>query len=114
MTLSRHASVIGLHAELIEKYKKLHADVWPEVLNQIKKSNIQNYSIYLRQLPDGEYYLFSYFEYTGDNFEADMAAMADDPVTQKWWDVCKPCQKPLPNANNDGWWSPMEEVFHTP
>ena len=40
-----------------EEYERLHADVWPEVLSQIKKSNIRNYSIYRY----GET-LFSYFD----------------------------------------------------
>ena len=31
----------------------------------------------------------------GNDFAADMAKMAADPVTQQWWDVCKPCQVPL-------------------
>ena len=47
--------------------------------------------------PTASYYLFSYFEYVGDDFAADMANMAADPTTQKWWAVCKPCQEPLAN-----------------
>ena len=82
-------------AEKIDEYKKLHAAVWPDVLKMIKQCHIRNYSIYLRQLDDGQHYLFSYFEYTGSDFAADMAKMAADPTTQRWWAVCKPCQKPL-------------------
>src|SRR5438477_3914464 len=83
--VQRYGSVIGLRAEKIEEYKKLHAAVWPDVLRVIKECHIQNYSIYLRKLDDGNYYLFSYFEYTGDDFKADMAKMAADATTQKWW-----------------------------
>ena len=57
----RFGSVIGMRAEKLDEYKKLHAAVWPEVLKRIKQSNIQNYSIYLRKMPDGNNYLFSYF-----------------------------------------------------
>ena len=110
--MERHASVIGLRPEKLEEYKELHANAWPEVLAKIEECNIRNYSIYLRHLPDGEYYLFSYMEYVGDDFEADAAKMAADPKTQEWWSVCKPCQKPLPDVPPDGWWAPMEEVFH--
>jgi len=39
--------------------------------------------------------MFSYFEYVGDDFDADMAKMAADPTTRKWWDVCKPLLDPL-------------------
>ena len=110
--MKRYGSVVGLHADKLEEYKRLHADVWPDVLAMIKTCNIQNYSIYLRQLPDGRHYLFSYFEYTGTDFAADMARMAADPTTQKWWDLCKPCQNPLPDRAEGEWWADMEEVFH--
>lgn len=110
--MKRYGSIIGLRAGKIDEYKKLHAAVWPDVLEQIRNSNIRNYSIFLRQLPDGKYYLFSYFEYIGEDFEADMAAMAEDPRTQAWWAVCKPCQEPLVNRAEGEWWSDMEEVFH--
>ena len=89
--------VIGLRSEKMAEYKKLHAAVWPDVLQMIQQCHIRNYSIYLRKLDDGQYYLFSYFEYTGKDFAGDMAKMAADPTTQKWWEVCKPCQKPLAN-----------------
>ena len=110
--MKRFGSVIGLNAEKLEEYERLHADVWPEVLAMIETCNIRNYSIFLRQLPDGKHYLFSYFEYIGTDFEADMGKMAADPTTQKWWDVCKPCQSPLPDRAEGEWWADMKEVFH--
>jgi L-rhamnose mutarotase len=109
---SRYGSVLRLRKEKLEEYKRLHAAVWPEVLDMIHQCNLRNYSIYLRQLADGEHYLFSYFEYVGSDFAADMARMAADPKTQEWWAVCKPCQNPLPDRAPDEWWADMEEVFH--
>ncbi len=105
--MKRFGMVIGVKPEKIEEYKKLHAAVWPDVLKMIKACNIRNYSIYLK---DDK--LFSYFEYTGDDFEADMNKMAADPVTQQWWDVCKPCQQPLETCAEGEWWAEMEEVFY--
>jgi len=112
--VSFHAvgDVIRLRADKVEEYKRLHAAVWPDVLKMIRECNIRNYSIYLRELDDGEHYLFSYFEYVGDDFAADMARMAADPATQRWWDVCKPCQKPLESRRAGEWWAALEEVFH--
>ena len=110
--MMRYGSVIRLHPDKVDEYKRLHAAVWPEVLAMIKECHIRNYSIYLRRLDDGHYFLFSYFEYVGDNFEDDMAKMAADPITQKWWNICKPCQQPLENRTKDEWWTNMEEVFH--
>ncbi|MCR4414352.1 MAG: L-rhamnose mutarotase [Thermoguttaceae bacterium] len=109
--MQRHGWVIGLCPEKVEEYKRLHAAVWPGVLRMIKECHIQNYSIYLRQI-EGKPYLFSYLEYTGDDFDADMARMAADPTTQAWWDHCKPCQVPLPDRAPGEWWATMDEVFH--
>lgn len=110
--VQRYGMVIGVKEEKLDEYKKLHAAVWPGVLKTIKDCKIRNYSIYLHQLDDGNYYLFSYFEYTGEDFKADMDKMAADPVTQKWWQFCEPCQIPLSNREEGQWWASMEEVFH--
>ena len=110
--MQRHASVIRLLPDKIAEYRELHRAAWPEVLRCVRASHIRNYSIYLRQLDDGQHYLFSYFEYTGSDFAADMARIAADPATQRWWAVCKPCQQPLDSRGPDEWWAAMEEVFH--
>ncbi|MCG2816451.1 MAG: L-rhamnose mutarotase [Candidatus Aminicenantes bacterium] len=65
--VQRFGSVIGVREEALDKYKKLHAEPWPEVNARLKKVNIRNYSIYLTPFPGGSHYLFSYFEYTGDD-----------------------------------------------
>ncbi len=106
--MTRHGMVIGLDPEMLEEYKRLHAAAWPDVLSMIAECNVRNYSIYHK---DG--CLFSYFEYHGADFEADMAKMAADPTTQKWWELCKPCQIPLETRAEGEWWANMEEVFHT-
>ena len=110
--MKRYGMVIGVRTETIEEYKRLHAAVWPRVLATIRACNIRNYSIYLRRMPDGRHYLFSYFEYMGDDFASDMTRMAADPDTQRWWEVCGPCQQPLPDRAAGEWWATMEEVFH--
>ncbi len=102
-----------MNDEHLDRYKELHSAVWPEVLAKIKKCGFRNYSIFLRKLPDGKQYLFSYFEYIGNDFPADCASMAADPVTQEWWALCKPCQEPLADRAEGEWWAEMEEVFHT-
>ena len=110
--VKRYGSVIGVKKEMLEDYKELHANPWPEVNRKLKECNIRNYSIYVRRMPDGDYYLFSYFEYTGDDFGGDMERMAADPITQKWWKQTDPCQTPLPDREAGEWWASMEEVYH--
>ncbi len=110
--MQRYGMVLGVKAEKIAEYKRLHAAVWPDVLRRIAACNLRNYSIFLRRMPDGQHYLFSYFEYVGTDFAADMAAMAADPTTQRWWALCMPCQEPLGDRAAGEWWASMEAVFH--
>jgi len=105
--MQRFGMVVKIPPENVEEYTRLHADVWPEVLQMIRDCNIRNYSIYHK-----DDLLFSTFEYHGDDFDADMARMAEDPVTQKWWDVCKPLLTPLSTRAEGEFWASMNEVFH--
>ena len=105
--MRRYGSVIGVRPQAIDEYRKFHTAVWPEVLEMIRKCNIRNYSIFLK-----DDLLFGYFEYHGTDFDADMARMADDPKTQEWWRITGPMQRPLDSRAKDEWWAKMEEVFH--
>jgi L-rhamnose mutarotase len=105
--MKRYGQVIRLRPEKYKEYKELHAAVWPKVLDMITQCHIGNYSIYHK---NG--FLFAYFEYNGDDFNADMAKMAADPTTQEWWSVCMPCQQQVENCAAGEWWSNMEELFH--
>jgi len=94
--MKRYGQVLRVRPEKEAYYKELHANPWPGVLE-----------IYLR---DG--YLYSYYEYVGDNYEKDMEKMAADPETQRWWAECNPCQQPVDSAKDGELWVEMEEVFH--
>ncbi|MFH1737437.1 MAG: L-rhamnose mutarotase [bacterium] len=105
--MKRYGMMVKVKPEKSEEYIRLHAAVWPKVLDMIKQCNIQNYSIYHR-----DDLLFSYFEYTGEDFDADMKKMAADPTTQEWWAVCTPCFDAPDSAEEKKWWIEMEEIFH--
>ena len=105
----RLGSVIRLKPEHAEAYIKLHADVWPGVLDRLRKSNFTNYSIFLKR---PEHLMFGYFEYVGNDFAADSAAIAADPVTQDWWSVCGPMQDPFDTRADGEWWAEMEPIFY--
>lgn len=110
LPVKRFGSVIGLKPEKEQYYRELHANAWPGILERIRKSNIRNYSIYITEV-EGKKYLFSYFEYIGTNYEADMQQIANDPETQRWWQETDPCQRQLPNRQPGANWSDMEMVF---
>lgn len=110
--VQRFATVIGVKPEKLEYYKQLHANPWPRVNQALKEANVRNYSIYLTQFDDGKWYLFSYLEYTGSDFDADMKKMAAIDELKRWWKETGPCQTPLENRKDDEWWKALEEVYH--
>lgn len=105
--MRRVAQVIALPAENAAEYERLHAEVWPSVLDRLARSNLRNYSIFRY----GEL-LFSYFEYVGDDYEADLAAIAADPETRRWWTFTDPLQRPVSEHVDGEWWHEVPEVFH--
>ena len=100
----RYGSISKLKPDKAEYYQKLHAAPWKQINDMIKKCNIQNYSIYIY-----DDYIFSYYEYIGENYTADMAQMAADPETQRWWEECVPCMNPL---STNAPWLDMKEIYH--
>jgi len=131
----RFGSAIRLKREKYQKYRELHDNVWPEVLDRMRMSHIRNFTIYYHEETST---LFQHFEWTGhwnqrskltraeekQLFEADMKLIADHPITRSWWKECEPCQIPfsqwgevgnkpfLSQGGKGDWWSPMECVAH--
>lgn len=103
--IQRFGSVSRVNGEEgYRAYKAYHAAPFEGVNEMIKACNLRNYSIY--------HYgglLFSYYEYTGDDYEADMAKMAADPRTQEWRAAVGPNMRPF---GEDGDWEFMEELYH--
>lgn len=106
--MKRYGLLLRVKPECFEEYRAYHVRVWPEVLATIRDCHISNYSIYHK---DG--FLFAYYEYSGNDYHADMARMAADPKTREWWAIMMPMQDPLATRAEGEWWAEMEEVFHT-
>jgi len=104
----RVGMVIKIKPEFIEEYKRLHADENPGVRDLLTEANMQNFSIFLHQLDDGNWYEFGYYEYTGDDFEADMAKLEKHPRNIEWLEICDPMQVPLEGYEG---WAEMEQVY---
>ncbi|MEU3478403.1 L-rhamnose mutarotase [Streptomyces sp. NPDC033754] len=104
--MKRVAQVVGVRPGKADEYRELHRAVPEPVIDRLRRSHIANYSIHL--LGDR---LFSYFEYHGDDLDADLALMAEDPATQDWWRLTAPCQRPVEEAAPGEWWASAEQVF---
>ena len=107
--MRRMGRVIYLKPEIIAEYKHIHAAVWSEVLKAIRDSNIRNYTIFLKE---PENMLFAYWEYHGQDFDADMAKMGHAPRMKEWWKITDPMQVPLGTRKEGERWAEMEDVFH--
>ena len=108
--MQRMGRIIKLKPEVIAEYKRIHAAVWPEILQAIRDSNVRNYTIFLKE---PENLLFAYWEYHGSDYAADMENIKSVPRMQEWWDITDPMQVPLDTRKDGEWWAGMEEVFHT-
>lgn len=106
--MKRYGQVIRVKPERYEEYREYHRNVWPEIIELGRQCNIRNQTIFHR---DG--LLFRYFEYTGDDYEADKAAAAAHPWNQAWWELMQPMQEPLESCAEGEWWADMEELVHT-
>src|SRR5262245_7855011 len=80
-TMQRYGTMVRLKPEKYAAYKEAHRieNVWPEILALGITCNIHNQTIFYR---GG--WLFRYFEYTGDDYAADMRRFAEHPQSQAW------------------------------
>ncbi len=106
--VKRVGMVIKIKSECIEEYKDIHSDSYAGVRDLLIEANMRNFSIFLHQLDDGNWYEFGYYEYTGDDFEGDMARLDANPRNIEWLKVCDPMQIPLEGF--DGW-AEMEQIY---
>ena len=110
--VQRFGQVIGVRPALVESYKYIHANPWPEVMAAIKRGNIRNYPIYMAKIGEA-YYIFGYMEYVGKDFDADMAEVDNDPASKAWIKFTdEVCQLPIPTRKEGEWWANMDEIFH--
>ena len=107
MSTERYAMAVRLKNEKKDFYLKNHQNVWPEVLSELKKIKIKNYSIFLK-----EDFMFGYLEYEGNNFDADMAEMQKITIVDKWTKLMVDCFNPFPNNDENDSWVMMDEIFY--
>lgn len=105
--MQRFGEVIKVKPEKYEEYRKLHDNIWPEIVSLLKEANIQNFTIFYR-----DQYLFKYFEYVGEDYEADMKKLSEEEDNLRWLSFTDACQEPVDSAEEGVWWAPMEQIFH--
>jgi L-rhamnose mutarotase len=105
----RHCLALDLKNEpnAIAEYDRYHRAVWPEILQSIRDAGVSDMEIYRI-----ENRLFMIMEVTGNfSFEAKRIADLDNAVVQKWEELMRTFQRPLPSAKPGEKWLPMTRVF---
>lgn len=82
-------------------YKQKHDEIWPEMLELMRKNGTRNYSIYRYGL-----LLFAYQE----RDEPAPPNAPVDPIVWKWWEMMAPYMET--NADFSPVAEPVEEMFH--
>lgn len=95
------------NAALITEYEKYHKEVWPEIVDSIKESGIENMEIYRTGIR-----LFMIMEVNDSfSFEDKAAADAANPKVQEWEQVMWKYQQALPTAQPGEKWVLTDKIF---
>lgn len=105
--MKRVAFLLKVKPEKIGEYVNHHEQVWPEMLDALRRTGWQNYSLFMRD--DG--LLFGYFE-TPESFEAALAGMSKEEVNARWQEFMAPYFEGIGGAHADENMLELKEVFH--
>jgi len=108
--VKRVGMVVKVKPDKLEQYKQLHSDSNEGVRDLLCKYNMRNFSIFLVQLADSNWYEFGYYEYWGDDLEADMKALDSEPRNQEWLELCDPMQEGILQGQTG--WKNMDRIYY--
>jgi L-rhamnose mutarotase len=104
--MNRFGFALRVKPEMIDEYRRRHREVWPEMLDALRRTGWHNYSLFLRS--DGT--LFGYVESPG-TLEDARNAMAGEPVNERWQAQMAPFFEGA-GGPPDQMMLDLEEVFH--
>ncbi len=104
--MKRICFVLQVKPDRLDEYKRRHHRVWPEMLNALRETGWNNYSLFLRD--DGM--LVGYLE--TDDFERARAGMASREVNDRWQGEIKDFFVQPQGLPPDRAMQPLEEIFH--
>ena len=104
--MERVGFLLKVRPERLQEYKERHREVWPDMLQALRDTGWQNYSIFLND--DG--LLFGYLE-TPD-FDEAIAGMAKQEVNKRWQEEMAPFFEGLSGGRADAGLTRLDEGFH--
>jgi L-rhamnose mutarotase len=104
--MQRVGFLLKVKPDKLDEYKKHHKNVWPEMLDALRKHGWHNYSLFLRE--DG--LLFGYVE-VPESFQAALDGMAGEDINEKWQTFMAPYFESISGRPDENMIQ-LEEVFH--
>ncbi len=104
--MRRVCFLLKVRWERLEAYRRVHEEVWPEMLEALSRHGWTNYSLFLRDVS----LLVGYVE-TPD-WDAALAGVAGEPVNARWQTAMKDYFESLEGVNPDEAMRPLDQVFH--
>ena len=104
--VERKLMMSGLKPERETEYRALHQANWPGVSEALAEHGFRNWTTFLVEHGE-DLRLFTYFEYIGEDRDADGKALGEEPVIQRWWKQTEPC---LIDLAGEGNWTPMHPI----
>jgi L-rhamnose mutarotase len=105
--MKRIGFLLKVKPDKIEEYTEHHANVWPDMLDALRRTGWHNYSLFIR--PDG--LLFGYFE-TPESFQDAQAGMSREAINQQWQELMAPYFEGVGGTHADRMMEELVEVFH--
>ncbi len=105
--MKRVGFMLKVKKDKIDEYKEHHKNVWPEMLDALRRTGWHNYSLFMSE--DG--LLFGYFE-AEESFQASLGGMSKEAINAKWQEFMAPYFENLGGAHADESMIELEEVFH--
>jgi L-rhamnose mutarotase len=105
--MQRIAFRLRVREDRLEEYKRLHQEVWPELLADMHQAGYRNYSIFA----DGPE-LFGYLEC--DDWDAAQRALAESDANRRWQAFISDYLATPVDPDDDASLRMLEPVFYMP
>lgn len=102
--MEKIAFVMKLKPGYEAEYKKRHDEIWPELVQTLKRAGISDYSIFLEE---SSLKLFAVLQRAEDH---GMERLPLDPVVKRWWGHMADIMETHPD--NQPVDEPLRMVFH--
>lgn len=105
--MRRVAFLLKVKQDHLQEYIEHHRQVWPEMLEALRRTGWHNYSLFLRD--DG--LLLGYFE-TPESLQAALDSMSQENINARWQALMGPYFEMLDGSRPDEQMMELMEVFH--